>query len=436
MALEHVEFKPRDLVEEVAQLLRVSAERKGLALVCRVAPDVPDTLRGAPSRLRQVLINLVGNAIKFTDRGRVEIAVSTLTDAAAEAPGTGLRFAVEDTGIGIADPVQQRLFRAFEQADSSTTRSYGGTGLGLAISRELVERMGGRIGVRSTLGHGSEFWFTVPLDFPVTTRLSDARVASEGTEASRLTGIRVLLAEDNPINQDVAAAMLESLGCRVHVVDTGTKALDALNASAFDMVLMDRQMPELDGFDTTAAIRARGLRLPIVGLTASALKGDREMCLAAGMDDYLAKPFRRDDLRAVLERWVLDVRKRPADPEPSDAAARETFDRAALDQMLLNQRPAAARIVAGVIEQYFVDAPKLIATLDSACDRADAGALAHAAHLLGVGSDFVGARRLAALCGDLERAARASEARDWKPRIDGIRREYEAVHVAMQALRP
>jgi PAS domain S-box-containing protein len=459
LALEHVELNPRDLVEDVTQLLRDGAERKGLSLVCRVASDVPDTLRGAPSRLRQVLINLVGNAIKFTDRGRVAIVVSTLHgDADLAAAGAGaappgpartlLRFAVEDTGIGIAEPVQQRLFHAFEQADSSTTRSYGGTGLGLAISRELVERMGGRIGVRSTLGQGSEFWFSVPFDGPLAPGVADAGDTSK-TEGSRLKDIRVLLAEDNRINQDVALAMLQSLGCHVHVVDTGAKALEALSTSEFDIVLMDRQMPELDGFDATAEIRARGLqrpkqpregaapvRLPVVGLTASALKGDREICLAAGMDDYLSKPFRRDALRAVLERWVLDLPARRAEGDAPDAAVLETFDRTALDQMSRSQRAAAPRIVSGLIDRYFDDAPKLIGALESACDRSDAGALAHAAHLLGVESEIVGARKLAALCGDLERAARGAEPGDLKPRIDAIGKEYEAVHLAMQAVRP
>jgi PAS domain S-box-containing protein len=458
--LEHVEFNPRELVEEVTQLLREGADKKGLDFVCRVAADVPDRLRGAPSRLRQVLINLVGNAIKFTDRGRVAIKVATLEADADSANGssvsavdavqtTVLQFAVEDTGIGIAKTVQSRLFQPFEQADSSTTRSYGGTGLGLAISRELVEKMGGRIGVRSTLGRGSEFWFSVRLDRLAPRSLSDAPGADAGTQAIRLNGVRVLLAEDNPINQDVAVTMLESLGCKVHVVDSGVKALAALAESEYDIVLMDRQMPEMDGFDTTAEIRARRLlrprqprgsaesvRLPIVGLTASALKGDREICIAAGMDDYLAKPFRRDGLRAILERWVLDHGAARVDADPiAEEGALATFDRSALDQMCLNQRPAAPRLVTGLIDHYFLDAPDLIASLESASDSADAAALAHAAHLLGVGSEFVGARKLAALCADLERSGLACETSGVDQQIARIRREYDAVHLAMQTVR-
>jgi PAS domain S-box-containing protein len=447
--LEFVDFKPRELTEEVTQLLREAADKKGLELVCRVADDVPDALRGAPSRLRQVLINLVGNAIKFTDTGSIRIKVSRPDVDADAAAGTMLHFAVEDTGIGIAPAVQTRLFHAFEQADSSTTRSYGGTGLGLAISRELVERMGGRIGVRSTPGQGAEFWFTVRLDPPLLRGLALASGARDANQAISLDGVRVLLAEDNPINQDVAVTMLQSFGCRVNVVNTGVKALAALSHSEFDIVLMDRQMPEMDGFDTTAEIRTRRLlrpkqpsgtadpvRLPIVGLTASALKGDRELCIAAGMDDYLAKPFRRDALRSVLQRWVLDQSADEVKKEVrADVAPAETFDRSTLDQMWLNQRSGGPRVVAGVIDHYFIDATRLIETLEQAVAYLDRAALAHAAHLLGLGSEFVGARKLAQLCGELERAVLANEPHGMDQRLARIRQEYGAVRLAMEAVR-
>ena len=461
LELECVDFKPRELTEEITQLLVQGAEKKGLEFVCSVAEDVPDALRGAPSRLRQVLINLVGNAIKFTDRGRVAIKVSTLdvdagNDAAASASAaaspaaaTVLHFAVTDTGIGIAQPVQQRLFHPFVQADSSTTRRYGGTGLGLAISKELVEKMGGRIGVRSTLGQGAEFWFTVRLDPPLLPSLAPAPGVNDANQASDLNGVRVLLAEDNPINQDVARTMLNSLGCQVYVVDTGAKALAALGNSQFDIVLMDRQMPEMDGFDATAEIRARRLlrpkqpsgtaepvRLPIVGLTASALKGDREICIAAGMDDYLAKPFRRDTLRLVLERWVLDQAAGHVEKEvPADEAQPSSFDRNTLDQMRLSQRSGGPKIVAAVINSYFADAARLMETLGRASEHSDATALAHAAHSLSLGSDFVGARKLARMCGELERAGLAGETQGLEQRIVRIRQEYKAVQLAMEAVR-
>jgi len=436
--LERVEFKPRELVAEVTELLRDGAEKKGLAFTCRVAADVPETLHGAPSRLRQILINLAGNAVKFTDHGHVAIAVAA-QDAETESK-TVLHVAVNDTGIGIAPEAQRRLFRAFEQADSSTTRSYGGTGLGLAISRELVEQMGGRIGVHSAPGQGSQFWFSVPLDRPSPQADPRASAVREAERSARLDGIRVLLAEDNPINQDVALTMLQSLGCRVRVVDNGVKALAALAESEFDIVLMDRQMPGMDGFDTTAEIRARGLlrpmqprgatdpvRLPVIGLTASALKGDRELCIAAGMDDYLAKPYRRDALRSILERWVLDYDSR----QPAAARTPETFDRSTLEQIYRSQRAAGPRMAAGVIDEYFRDAPGLIQALEGACQSADTAAVAQAARTLAMRSEFVGAQRLAAMCLELERAGLAAP----DPLVPAIKLEFDAVRVAMMAVR-
>ncbi|HMF97956.1 MAG TPA: ATP-binding protein [Vicinamibacterales bacterium] len=460
--LEHLAFSPRELIDDVVQLLRDGADKKGLEFVASVADDVPTRLRGAPSRLRQVLINLVGNAIKFTDRGVVALRVSRLdadADGAARSPGAGvvpdaaggtvLYFAVADTGIGIAEAVQRRLFQPFEQGDSSTTRSYGGTGLGLAISRELLEKMGGRIGVRSAPGQGSEFWFTIRLDSASPPVAVSAPRAGVAAHALGVTGVRVLLAEDNPINQDVALAMLHSLGCHVHVVDSGVKVLAALGHSEFDIVLMDRQMPGMDGFDTTAEIRARRLLrpqqprrvaepvlLPVVGLTASALKGDRENCIAAGMDDYLAKPFTRDALRNILERWVLD--HRAADAGPSEAGREkplETFDRRTLDTMCANQRDAAGRIIGGLIDRYVIDAAGLIDTLARAVECSDASALAHAAHLLFVRSEFVGAARLADMSRTLEQAGLAGTTGGLAQPIASLRQEYAAVRVAMQLAR-
>jgi PAS domain S-box-containing protein len=443
--LERVEFSPRELMEEVTQLLRDGAEKKGLAFSCRVSADVPETLRGAPSRLQQILNNLVGNAIKFTDRGHIAIAVSTLE---AENDGKAiLHVAVNDTGIGIAPEAQRRLFRAFEQADTSTTRSYGGTGLGLAISRELVEQMGGRIGVHSAPGQGSQFWFRVPLDRPTPRAIDRTAEAGDARRAVRLDGIRVLLAEDNPINQDVAVTMLQSLGCGVHVVDTGVKALAALADGVYDIVLMDRQMPEMDGFDTTAEIRARGLlrpaqprgvaepvRLPIVGLTASALKGDREICITAGMDDYLAKPYRRDALRRLLERWVLDYGTADTAASVPDGV-RETFNRATLEQWYKNRGTAGPRMAIGLADEFFRDAPSLVDNLEGTSARGDHAMLAHTAHVLGQRSEFVGAQKLAEMCQGIERAARAGDGEGLHGNVAAVRQEFEAVRLAMSSVR-
>ena len=330
--LEYVDLNPRRIIGEVLELFQDRAFRKGLTMTCSVAEGVPEVLNGAEMGVTQVLTNLLGNAIKFTEEGTIAVTVSRVACATGdEAEGEAraapahagkaiLRFAVSDTGIGIAPLVQARLFKAFEQADNSTTRRYGGTGLGLAISKELVEQMGGQIGVHSSAGHGAEFWFTVCFDPALGLVCAPAAVERNEEPGSDLTGVRVLLVEDSPINREVATTMLKSFGCLVFGAEDGAKALAALEISQFDIVLMDRQMPQLDGFDATAVIRrrellrpeplsgtTRSIRLPVVGLTASALKGDRELFMAAGMDDYLAKPFRRDALRRILERWVLDL---------------------------------------------------------------------------------------------------------------------------------
>jgi CheY-like chemotaxis protein len=305
--------------------------------------------------------------------------------------------------------------------------------------------MGGRIGVRSAPGDGSEFWFTVRFDRLPQGSRADAPGVGNAGRTMRLNDVRVLLAEDNPINQDVAVTMLESLGCRVHVVDNGVKALAALRDGIYDIVLMDRQMPEMDGFDTTAEIRARGLlrpprrqgeapvRLPVVGLTASALKGDREACVAAGMDDYLSKPFKRDALRRVLERRVLGGASVTA--EAVEQAEAPTFDRAALDRVCATQRSAAPRVAAGLIDHFFEDAPRMLAALDRAVGESDAASAAHAALRLGENSEFIGAHRLAVLCDQLERAGRAGDLVDFDGHVARIRREYDAVHVAMATAR-
>jgi signal transduction histidine kinase/DNA-binding response OmpR family regulator len=443
MQLESIDFDPGELAEDVADLLAAGAQAKGLELVCQVDAAVPRTVAGDPVRLRQVLTNLVGNAIKFTQSGEVALRIKSVQ----EAPGRCLlHFSVRDSGIGIDPEAQQRLFKAFSQADGSTTRRFGGTGLGLAISRQLVEMMQGHIGVDSEPGRGSTFWFTVCVDalehdpaslprletmqmlvavrHPTTAAVvqeyasqagcrctladpavparallrealgcgvrydvllleddgAEARTASivrtirtdAALDATRIvllsppkpdgmvtelraagvaaclgkplrraalfecltgaagaeTGIepardaaadmplagQVLLVEDNLVNQEIAVAMLRSLGCEVDIADTGRAALLAVERKVYDAVLMDCHMPEMDGFEATAALRAReqapeagrasAVRLPIVALTANAMDGDRSRCLAAGMDAYLAKPFKKEELLAVLRTWL------------------------------------------------------------------------------------------------------------------------------------
>ena len=298
--IESREYSPRQLVADVGELFAEPARAKGLALETTVEPGTPGTVLGDAFRVRQVLANLVGNAIKFTERGRVGIHVRA-------AGPSRLSFRVSDTGIGIPREVRDRLFAPFMQADASTTRKYGGTGLGLAIASKLVRLMGGEIAVQAEPGMGSTFSFEVLAPVPAVAVAATVGPANEDTPAEALRG-HVLIAEDSAVNREVAVALLGELGVDVTVAHNGREAVQLAATRPFDLVLMDCQMPVLDGYAATREIRllAPGSprRLPIVALTANALAGDREACLAAGMDDYLAKPFGPDDLAQVLAKWL------------------------------------------------------------------------------------------------------------------------------------
>jgi PAS domain S-box-containing protein len=299
--IEEADFDLGAAVHSVAGTFSAQAQAKGLDLRVDVDRDVASWVRGDSLRLRQVLVNLVGNAVKFTERGGVTIAVSTV-DAG------DLRFRVADTGIGIEPSARGTLLDPFSQADSSTTRRFGGTGLGLAICAQLVALMHGTLDFDSTPGHGSTFWFDVPLPRAVPARntvAGPAVVAAPAHPDLAAPAARVLLADDARINQLVGVAMLERLGCRVDVVTNGAEAVDAVLGNHYDVVLMDCLMPVMDGYEATARIRSAEegcRRTPIIALTASAMVGDRERCLAAGMDDYLAKPLDRAALAGVVAR--------------------------------------------------------------------------------------------------------------------------------------
>ena len=326
--LEAIDFSLREQLEEVVAILAPHAHTKGLELTLRIGGGVPDAVHGDPGRLRQILNNMTSNAIKFTKSGAVVVSVECVaavpTDVAAGDP-VMLRFAVVDSGIGISPEACARLFQPFNQADGSTTRKYGGTGLGLAISRQLAELMGGAAGVESELGRGSTFWFTIEVLRAHVLPAAPAPVADCVPARGLRTGTRVLLAEDNGVNQIVAQGMLDRLGCETHFAADGREALDLLAANRFDIVLMDCQMPELDGIEACRIVRARertqGLaRQCIIALTANAMQGDREACLAAGMDDYLCKPYSVEQLRTVLERWLPPTVGAEEDAESQDFA--------------------------------------------------------------------------------------------------------------------
>jgi len=313
----------QQLTEEVVQMMTVNAQVKGVEVVLNM-PDVMPTVIGDPGRIRQILLNLVGNAVKFTDIGKVSVSLRAVFDEAEEL--CHCVFDIEDTGPGIEPDIQDRIFDSFDQGDSSTTRRYGGTGLGLAIVKDLVQTMGGTIALESTPGHGSTFNVRLPLT--VAAQSVSAQFLPEDQAGADVTageemkqsplgetgkGLRILLAEDNPTTQSLISIILEQMGYDLMIVDNGRTAIEYLEKEVVDLVLMDCQMPLMDGFKATEQLRAKGIETPVVALTAYARDEDEENCLAAGMNDFLSKPFRQSELRAILQEWLP---RKPQDVSP------------------------------------------------------------------------------------------------------------------------
>ena len=306
LAIEVADFPLRETIEHACGVARLQGEGKGLAFDLLIEDDVPLDTRGDRQRLRQVIVNLVSNAVKFTSQGKVSMHASTRS---ATEGSKLLLIEVTDTGIGISKHALDHVFEPFTQADPSTTRNYGGTGLGLAIARELSELMGGRIGARSEPGAGSTFWIELPLEAATTTERPPALHLDSPPPLllSWSTTPRVLVAEDSPTNQIVIVRTLAHCGCEADVAKDGREALEMLAARRYDAVLMDCQMPGMDGYEATAELRRRESatdHTPVIALTAHVLNGAREDCLRAGMDDYLAKPIQRQALMAMLQRWI------------------------------------------------------------------------------------------------------------------------------------
>ena len=323
--LEERDFSPRDTVEEILDLFAETAAKKKLEFTSFIQDNVPSVARGDAQRLRQVLISLLGNALKFTETGQVSLH-TTIEDDAGE--DITLRFTIADTGIGIPADRLTNLFQAFSQGDASSTRRYGGTGLGLATSKKIVERMGGEIGVESTATRGSTFWFTVRLRQQVTAKREVAiSTTSNGMSPSVPVTVMekpaILVAEDNPVNQKLISRLLEKLGYQTKVVFNGRTAFEEAATNSYAAVLMDCQMPEMDGLSATGEIRAREMtlglsHLPIIALTAHIMPGDRERCLAAGMDDYLSKPLNPDKLQTTLAHWIAWAKTQTVPTEAED----------------------------------------------------------------------------------------------------------------------
>jgi hypothetical protein len=417
--LDPVPFRLRETVEELLKPLALRARAKGLRLAAHFGPDVPDGLIGDPTRLRQVLTNLVGNALKFTESGEVAVGVER---QAAEGAGVVLRFGVRDTGIGVPAEKQALIFRPFEQADGSTTRKYGGTGLGLAICARLVELMGGAIGVDSAGGRGSTFHFTARFGLAAGAAARPPAAPAAAPRAG-VRPLRVLLAEDNVINQRLTVRLLEKQGHTAVVATTGREALEVLREQAFDVVLMDVQMPDLGGLEAAAALRAAergtGRHLPVVALTAHAMKGDRERCLAAGMDDYLAKPIKPQELGDVLARHFPP----DAPPPPEGEAEAEVLDEAAF----LAGVGADREFLPELVDLFLAQTPRLLQQARDAIDGRDAALLRRAAHTLkGSLSVFCAHPAVAAA----ERLELSAHAEAW----DGVEGDYAALRLELSRL--
>jgi two-component system sensor histidine kinase/response regulator len=564
LELERIEFGLREAVEETIEIFAGRAHAKGLELACAIELDVPGTVRGDPMRLRQVLINFVGNAIKFTDSGEVIVRVRAVGRDGL------LRFEVIDTGIGISQEAQAHIFNAFSQADSFTSRKYGGTGLGLSICRQLAALMGGEISVHSVVNRGSTFSFEVRLEpvidaTPTLTRLprlnlvglralivddnasnreilqqhlqswgveavavetSDAALAAldaggprfdlglvddqmpgtdgiqlaklirrdarwsalrlillstrddhdSGSASSQLftailtkplrrsqlfgcvsrvmtmkpgtpvdapssgsapasggraVGPKILVVEDNPVNREVAVGMLESLGCATDAAGDGWLAIEAMNTATYDAVLMDCQMPVMDGMTATAEIRRReqtsgAARVPIIALTANAMEGDRERCLAAGMDDFLSKPFTQQQLATMLRRW-LALRALP-ESERRDLSRVPLIDAGVLRNIVALARPA---LLNSMIDLYLQHSPSLIAAIESAATKLQAAALSQAVHTLNSSTSNLGGTRLAAVAKECEVLVREGGITQAAPLVQRIRREYHEFCAAL-----
>jgi signal transduction histidine kinase/CheY-like chemotaxis protein/HPt (histidine-containing phosphotransfer) domain-containing protein len=436
LTLEAHDFDVRSTLSDAISVLAVRAEAKGLALGGQTAPEVPPLLNGDTLRLRQVLINLIGNAIKFTQRGGVAVRVTLDRQTAS---GATVRFAVADTGIGIPRERMAAVFSPFVQADASTTRKYGGTGLGLAISRQLAETMGGEIGVESEEGAGSTFWFTAVFGWPA----EDDRPQPVAERPERCLpaagqGIsgwhsRILVAEDNPTNQAVVLAQVSKLGLVADLAGTGLEAVHALDAGEYDLVLMDCHLPDMDGYEATRRIRAAGrTSIPIVALTADVMVGHRDRCMQAGMNDFLSKPVELDRLRDTLLKWLPAPGARDAIQATASVPAETpapVFDEGGLLRRLMNDRDLAGAIIQGFLQ----DCPLQLALLSERLSEADAPGTRAQAHKIKGSAACVSAGNLSALALEMERAAKANDLDTVGALLPRATEEFERFKGTLQA---
>jgi signal transduction histidine kinase/CheY-like chemotaxis protein/HPt (histidine-containing phosphotransfer) domain-containing protein len=475
LELEAVNFSLRDCIGTILKPLGMRADQKGLELTADISPEVPDRLLGDPLRLRQILINLIENAIKFTEHGDVMLRVAVESDP-LNAQRSMLNFSVTDTGIGIPVDKQALIFNAFTQADGSTTRTYGGTGLGLTIASQLVQQMDGRIWVESTVGKGTTFHFTACLPVQSTPALGAGTEIQPAADAivRAASGLRILLAEDNVINRALATGILEKRGHSLVHAANGREAVEAAAGEAFDLIFMDVQMPEMDGLEATRQIRESdgrfGVHTPIVAMTAHAMAGDRERCLAAGMDDYLSKPLQKPELFALLGRIsadrdtaILDARNAGSQPavgpgrrlevcaalpvtpiehpqtgahrapgRERSAQALPVFSR----EKLLYQLDGDEVLMHRMIALFHENTPGLLDDIRSSVARRGAGDLARSAHALLSSLGAFGAKDAHHLTLQLETQAHDGNYEHTDRTFAALERETAEIHATLAAFTP
>jgi len=393
--LESIDFQLTNLVESTLHSLKVKADEKHLLLAHKIQDTVPNHLNGDPTRVRQVLTNLIGNAIKFTQHGMVEIEIESVEDMQGD---PYIKFMVRDTGIGIPSDKLGLLFSKFQQLDSTVTRKFGGTGLGLAISKQLTEIMGGEIGVKSQEGKGTEFWFTLPVHLAQGELSVTKEAADTPSTHGHIGTLSILLVEDNHINQMVAQNILVKLDCKVSIANNGQEALDALQENHFDLVLMDVQMPVMDGLEATRKIRKMEMenRLPhqrIIAMTANAMQGDREICLHAGMDDYISKPIQPKDLREKLSL-------KPIHTPPLKMESESHFSTKQLEDRLMGD----LEMVNMILNSFLEDIPIQMDLLSQSISSADWKTASRIAHTIKGASANVGADDFSQLASKIEQS--------------------------------
>ena len=427
--LEMLDFDLPSWLDDLAAPLTLLARDKGLRFTCQVAPDVPSFVRGDPGRLRQILTNLAGNALKFTSQGEVAVVAQLQSQNATQVT---LRFSVRDTGIGISAQNQQKLFQKFTQADPTIARRYGGTGLGLAIAKELTTRMRGDIGVTSTEAVGSEFWFTVCLEKAIRQPAVSAATPHALALPLRKNAPRILLAEDNIVNQQVALGMLRKLGVRADAVADGQEVLAVLQAIPYELVLLDVQMPDMDGLEATQKIRdprsaVSNHQVPIIAMTASAMQEDRQRCLQAGMNDYLVKPVSLPALAQALDKWLPGESSAAAagmsasavlESAPGNASL--VFDRAGMLERLMGDEELVQLTITHFLESF----PRLQQALQDALAARDLTLVQRHAHTLKGAIANMNAQLLFQVILQVEQAAQAGKLSAVAGHINSLAQEY------------